>query len=303
MVNRFKDEPRRALPAPRRQRTLAAPAVVEGFGYWTGKDVRVEFRPAAADTGVAFVRADLARPARIRATVANRVETPRRTTLRAGGASVEMVEHIMAALGGLGIDNCEIWVNAAEMPGLDGSSLPFVEALTAAGVVEQNAPRPMLCVRDITRLGNDENWVEARPSTSGGLSIKFHLDYGAGNAIGRQTLTLPVTPDSFRRELAPSRTFMLKAEADWLLAQGLGRRATLKDLLVFDTDGPIDNELRFRDECVRHKTLDLIGDLSLAGCDLAAHIVAYRSGHRLNAELVRVLLTEGDMLGGWKKTA
>lgn len=303
MVNRFKDEPRRALPAPRRQRTLAAPAVVEGFGYWTGKDVRVEFRPAAADTGVSFVRADLARPARIRATVANRVETPRRTTLRAGGASVEMVEHIMAALGGLGIDNCEIWVNAAEMPGLDGSSLPFVEALMAAGVVEQNAPRPMLCVRDITRLGNDENWVEARPSTSGGLSIKFHLDYGAGNAIGRQTLTLPVTPDSFRRELAPSRTFMLKAEADWLLAQGLGRRATLKDLLVFDTDGPIDNELRFRDECVRHKTLDLIGDLSLAGCDLAAHIVAYRSGHRLNAELVRVLLTEGDMLGGWKKTA
>lgn len=303
MVNRFKDEPRRALPAPRRQRTLAAPAVVEGFGYWSGKDVRVEFRPAAADSGVVFVRGDLARPARIRASVAHRVETPRRTTLRSGGACVEMVEHIMAALGGLCIDNCEIWVNAAEMPGLDGSSLPFVDALVAAGVVEQNAPRPMLCVREITRLGNDESWVEARPSTSGGLSIKFHLDYGSGNAIGRQTLTLPVTPDSFRRELAPSRTFMLKAEADWLLAQGLGRRATLKDLLVFDTDGPIDNELRFRDECVRHKTLDLIGDLSLAGCDLAAHIVAYRSGHRLNAELVRVLLTEGDMLGGWKKTA
>jgi UDP-3-O-acyl N-acetylglucosamine deacetylase len=303
MLNRFTDDARRSLHAPRRQRTIAGPAVVEGFGYWSGKDVRVEFRPAVADSGVTFVRGDLARPVRIRASVANRVEAPRRTTLRSGGASVEMVEHIMAALGGLGIDNCEVWVSAAEMPGLDGSSLPYVEALTAAGLVDLNAVRPALLVREVTRLGNDESWVEARPSTSGGLTIKFHLDYGTGNAIGRQTLTLPVTADSFRRELAPSRTFMLKAEADWLLAQGLGRRASLKDLLVFDAEGPIDNELRFRDECVRHKTLDLVGDLSLAGCDLVAHIIAYRSGHRLNAELVRVLLTEGDMVGGFKRSA
>lgn len=277
--------------------------MVEGFGYWSGKDVRVEFRPALADAGVTFVRGDLTRPARIRAVVSNRVETPRRTTLRFGGASVEMVEHIMAALGGLGIDNCEVWVNAPEMPGLDGSSLPYVEALTAAGLAEQNAVRPTLVVRDVTRLGNDESWVEARPAVSGGLTLKFHLDYGPGNAIGRQTLSLPVTPDSFRRELAPSRTFMLKAEADWLLAQGLGRRASLQDLLVFDSEGPIDNELRFRDECVRHKALDLVGDLALAGCDLAAHVIAYRSGHRLNAELVRAILTEGDMIGGFKRSA
>jgi UDP-3-O-acyl N-acetylglucosamine deacetylase len=303
MLNRFTDDVRSSLHAPRRQQTIARPAVVEGFGYWSGKDVRVEFRPAAADMGVTFVRGDLPRPVRIRATVANRVEAPRRTTLRSGGASVEMVEHIMAALGGLGVDNCEVWVNAAEMPGLDGSSLPYVDALTTVGLVEQNAVRPTLFVREVTRLGNDESWVEARPGTSGGLTLKFHLDYGSGNAIGRQTLSLPVTADSFRRELAPSRTFMLKAEADWLLAQGLGRRASLKDLLVFDQEGPIENELRFRDECVRHKALDLVGDLSLAGCDVVAHIIAYRSGHRLNAELVRVLLTEGDMVGGFKRSA
>ncbi|HVW35712.1 MAG TPA: UDP-3-O-acyl-N-acetylglucosamine deacetylase [Pirellulales bacterium] len=303
MFKRFKDDSRPSLQAPRRQRTIAKPAVVEGFGYWSGKDVRVEFRPAAADAGVVFVRADLAKPVKIRAAVSNRVETPRRTTLRSGGASVEMVEHIMAALGGLQVDNCEVWVNAAEMPGCDGSSLPFVEALTAAGFVDLKAVRPTLYVREVTRLGNEESWVEARPSQSGGLSVKFHLDYGSDSAIGRQTLTLPVTPDSFRRELAPSRTFMLKSEADWLLAQGLGTRATLKDLLVFDAEGPIDNELRFRDECVRHKTLDLIGDLSLAGCDLAGHFVAFRSGHRLNAELVRILLTEGDMVGGYKRSA
>jgi UDP-3-O-acyl-N-acetylglucosamine deacetylase len=189
------------------------------------------------------------------------------------------------------------------MPGCDGSSQPFVEALTAAGIVELKAIRPTLYVREVTRLGNDESWVEARPSHAAGLSVKFHLDYGSDTAIGRQTLTLPVTPDSFRRELAPARTFMLKSEADWLLAQGLGTRATLKDLLVFDAEGPIDNELRYRDECVRHKTLDLVGDLSLAGCDLSGHFVAFRSGHRLNAELVRILLTEGDMVGGYKRSA
>ncbi|HEX7445976.1 MAG TPA: UDP-3-O-acyl-N-acetylglucosamine deacetylase, partial [Pirellulales bacterium] len=116
MLNRFKDDSRRSLHVPRRQQTIARPAVVEGFGYWSGIDARVEFRPAPPDSGIVFVRGDLTRPVRIRAVVANRVDTPRRTTLRSGGASVEMVEHIMAALGGLEIDNCEVWVNATEMP-------------------------------------------------------------------------------------------------------------------------------------------------------------------------------------------
>jgi UDP-3-O-[3-hydroxymyristoyl] N-acetylglucosamine deacetylase len=288
---------------PRQQRTIANSAQVEGFGYWSGRDVRVEFQPAGPNTGVVFVRDDLDKPARIPATVAARVESPRRTTLRAGAASVEMVEHIMAALAGLRIDNCEVHVNAPEMPGCDGSSLPFVEALSAAGVVTQNAARLALVVREVTRLGDIDSWVEARPSTSPGMSVKFRVDYGSGNAIGRQTLTLPITPDSFRRELAPSRTFMLKSEADWLVAQGLGVRASAKDLLVFDQDGPIDNELRFRDECVRHKMLDLVGDLALAGCDLIGHFVAHRSGHRLNAELVRVLLLEGDVMTEQRRSA
>lgn len=302
MVHRFKTDAPRTRHAPRRQRSIASTAAVEGFGYWSGKDVKVEFRPAAADSGIVFVRCDLPHQVRIPAIVANRVETPRRTTLRSHGASVEMIEHIMAALGGLGVDNCEVFVTAAEMPGCDGSSLPFVNALVEAGIVEQESLRPALIVRETTRLGSGDSWVEARPG-SGGLSIKFHLDYGQGNAIGRQTLTLPVTPDSFRRELASSRTFMLKSEADWLLAQGFGKRATPKDLLIFDSEGPVDNELRFHDECVRHKTLDLVGDLALAGCDLVGHFVAYRSGHRLNADLVRVLLTEGGMVGGWKRSA
>jgi UDP-3-O-acyl N-acetylglucosamine deacetylase len=288
---------------PRKQRTLAASAVVTGYGYWSGEDVTVEFRPAEVDSGVVFVRSDLPKPARISAHVANRVETPRRTTLRSGTASVEMIEHIMAALAGLQVDNCEIWTTAAEMPGCDGSSQPFVEAILKAGVVTQDAVRSTLVVREITRLGNAESWVEARPTSSVGLSLKFNLDYGPGNAIGQQTITLPITPDSFRRELASCRTFVLKSEADWLLAQGLGSRASDRDLLIFGPDGPINNELRFRDECVRHKALDLVGDLALAGCDLVGHFVAHRSGHRLNAELVRILLAEAECVAGHKRIA
>ena len=161
----------------------------------------------------------------------------------------------------------------------------------------------MLVVRSITRLGNDESWVEARPSTTGGLSVKFRLDYGNNGAIGRQTLQLAINPDSFRRELASSRTFMLEEEAQWLVSRGLGTRATYQDVLVFDAEGPIQNSLRFRDECVRHKTLDLVGDLALTGCDVIGHVIAYRSGHRLNAELVRALLNEEEVVEARRRSA
>jgi UDP-3-O-acyl-N-acetylglucosamine deacetylase len=194
---------------------------------------------------------------------------------------------------GLQVDNCEVWVDAAEMPACDGSSRMFVDALSSAGFEVQNAMRRVLVVRETTRLGTRDSWVEARPNPTGTFSVKFELDYGPGNAVGKQMLTLPITADSFRRELASCRTFLLKTEADWLLSQGLGKRVTPKDLLIFDADGPIDNELRFRDECVRHKALDLVGDLALADCDLVGHFVAHRSGHRLNADLVRALLSEG----------
>ena len=117
----------------RKQRTLAAPVMIEGVGYWSGHDVHVEFRPAAANTGIVFVRRDLPDRPRIAATIHNRTETPLRTTLRVGDVSVEMIEHIMAALAGMQIDNCEIWVDQAEMPGLDGSSLPLIEIFQAVG--------------------------------------------------------------------------------------------------------------------------------------------------------------------------
>lgn len=289
--------------AQRNERTISSTAVVEGFGYWSGRNVRVEFRPAPPGTGIVFVRSDLNPVVRIPALVAHRIEVPRRTVLRHGGASVEMIEHILAALAGMQIDNCEVWVDQAEMPGLDGSCTKFVDALDSAGIVVQPALRAQLIVREITRLGNDDCWIEARPGRAAELTVRFRIDYGNSTAIGRQTVQLPICPATFRRDIAAARTFMLKEEADWLLAQGLGKRATLTDLLVFDANGPIENQLRYSDECVRHKVLDLVGDLALAGCDVLGHIVAHCTGHRLNAELVRTLLTEGEKIAGRRKTA
>jgi UDP-3-O-acyl N-acetylglucosamine deacetylase len=286
------------------QQTIAAPAVVAGFGFWSGKDVRVEFRPAAADSGIVFVRGDLPRPVRIPADVRHRIESPRRTTLCCGGATVEMIEHVMAALAGLAIDNCEVWVDQSEMPGCDGSSLPFVTALEAAGIVDQPDCRPQLIVSEVTRVGDADHWIEARPATCDGLSVRYRLDYSDSSpAIGRQTNEFEITPLVFRRELASSRTFMLEDEAKWLLSQGLGTRVQPTDVLVFNDEGPIKNELRYRDECVRHKILDVIGDLALAGCQIVGHIVAHRSGHRLNAELVKALLQEGEIIRPQRKVA
>lgn len=281
----------------RQQRTLARSVEVVGFGYWSGRDVRLEFRPAEPDTGIVFVRGDLPSPVRIPATVDHRLEMPRRTTLSVGAATVEMVEHIMAALAGLQIDNCEVWTDQPEMPGCDGSSLAFVEAIDAAGAVEQPAIRAQLVVTEVTRVGNEETWVEARPATRpGAMSLRCRIDYGRDSAIGKQTFQQRITPASFRNELAPARTFLLKEEADWLIAQGKGSRATTQDLLVYGPEGPIDNELRFEDECVRHKSLDMVGDLALAGCDLVGHFVAHCSGHRLNAELLREVIKEGQVI-------
>jgi len=250
---------------------------VAGFGYWSGRDVQVEFRPAAPHTGVVFVRGDLTPARRIPADVHKRIEVPRRTTLVADGSQVEMVEHVLAALYGLSIDNCEVWVDNPELPGLDGSCQPLIEALLKAGVVEQSATRSRLIITDVTRVGDDDTWVEARPVKGDRLAVKYKLDYGPNHPIGRQTIELTVTPQSFQAELASARTFLMAEEAEWLRQRGLGARVANKDLLVFNLDGPIENELRSENECVRHKALDLVGDLALAGCDLVGHVIAHKT--------------------------
>ena len=278
------------MTPPRMQQTIANRAVVAGFGYWSGRDVRLEFRPAPIGAGVTFVRSDLGSTARVPARVDLRVEVPRRTNLRLGRVDVDMVEHVLAALSGLGIDNCEVWTNQAEMPGCDGSSAPFVDALVRAGIVSQGAEATRYTVTETIRVTEGDSWIEARPSAKNQLSIEYQLDYPGASVIGRQVARIVVTPERFRSELAPCRTFLLNTEADQLRRHGLGLRVTNRDLLVFDERGPIDNRLRFPNECARHKALDVLGDLALVGGRLVGEFTAHRSGHRLHTELTRQLV-------------
>lgn len=276
---------------------------MRGIGYWSGEDVHVEFRPAEPSTGIRFVRTDLPTATVIPASVACRRHTPRRTTLVEGDAHVEMVEHVLAALAGMRIDNCEVRIDRAELPGMDGSAQPFVDAIMRAGVAQLDAPRRQLTVRRPVRAEVDQAWIEARPSDTPGLTVRYELDYASHPAIGRQAIELAVTPHTFRTELAPSRTFLLRDEARWLQAQGRAQHVSPRELLVFDEDGPIQNQLRFADECVRHKTLDVVGDLALAGMDICAFVVCHRSGHQLNAELVSRLLAEEQPIGVRRRSA
>jgi UDP-3-O-acyl N-acetylglucosamine deacetylase len=277
----------------RPQHTIRTRCHVDGFGYWSGEDVRVEFHPAAANTGITFVRTDLAGDdptlARIPVRPNLRVPMPRRTNLRHGSAQVDMVEHILAALVGLQIDNCEVRVSAQEMPGCDGSALAFVEALERAGREPQAALRECLEITEVVRVEEDGAWIEARPSSDSGWTIEYLLHYAHHRAVGRQSARVQITPECFRRELASCRTFVLESEAQELVRRGLGTRVAPHDLLLFDSEGPVENQLRFANECARHKALDVLGDLALIGCDLAGEIVAHRSGHQLNARLAEQL--------------
>ncbi len=278
------------MVSARMQQTIASRTAVQGFGYWSGRDVRIEFRPAAVGAGVTFVRSDLGSSARVPARADLRIEVPRRTNLRLGRVEVEMVEHVLAALAGLGVDNCEVWTNQAEMPGCDGSAAPFVDALLRAGLVQQAGEASRLVVTETVRINEGESWIEARPSAKKQLSIEYQLDYPAASVIGRQVARCTITPERFRSELAPCRTFVLRSEAEQLVRQGLGMRVTPRDLLVFDENGPVENRLRFPNECARHKALDVLGDLALAGSRIVGEFTAYRSGHRLHAELTRQLV-------------
>lgn len=280
----------------RNQRTIVSPVKVSGFGYWSGLDINVEFHPAPINSGIVFVRTDLPSQPRIAVGINQRIDALRRTSLAAGDAAVEMTEHICAALLGLKIDNCEVRVDRAEMPGSDGSCIEFCECLLEAGIREQSAPTRPLIVTQTIRVGDDKHWVEARPLTEselkGGetLRITYDLNYSECAAVGQQTISVAVDEQRFLKQLAPARTFLLDHEAAWLRQQGLGVRVSYQDLLVFNQDGPIDNQLRYADECVRHKAMDVVGDLALVGREIVGHVSAYRSGHQLNAELAQALL-------------
>jgi UDP-3-O-acyl N-acetylglucosamine deacetylase len=262
-----------------------------GVGFITGASVRVRLVPAPAGTGLIFRRTDRPRAPVVPALAAFVTGTQRRTTLGLAEQGVTLVEHLLAALAGHRIDNCEIEIDGPEPPGLDGSAVGFVEAIADAGAVLQIARRPICTVDTPIIVSSGGATIGLHPAVGTGLRASYLLDYGALGPIPRQRFTLDVQTEEFTRAVAPCRTFVTRAEAEALRAQGVGRHLTPADLLVFGSRGPIENHLRFADEPARHKILDIIGDLALCGFDLAGHVVAYRSGHALNVELARQLAT------------
>ena len=273
----------------RAQRTIATPASVQGTGYLTGRTVHLRFVPAPVHTGVVFARTDLGKHTHLPALVNQVTGTQRRTTLGHSPLTVGLVEHVLAALGGMRIDNCLVELDAPEPPGLDGSAQPFVDALCNAGIVVQAARTTIWSLTSSITVQQPDATLTLHPADDPMLRISYLLDYGDRSPIVRQTCSIDVTPESFRQQIAPSRTFVTQQEAVQLRQQGLGTRTKTSDLLIFGPRGPIDNKLRFADEPARHKILDLIGDLSLLGADIRGHLVAYRSGHSLNVELAREL--------------
>jgi UDP-3-O-[3-hydroxymyristoyl] N-acetylglucosamine deacetylase/3-hydroxyacyl-[acyl-carrier-protein] dehydratase len=272
-----------------RQRTIERETELTGRGLFTGFPVTVRFKPAPPGTGITFLRTDQAEPVRIPARFENLSKRARRTSLRNGTAAIETIEHCLAAVRGLELDNLLVELDHAELPSGDGSALTFVEPLQAAGVAEQDAEREYVQITEPIRVADADAELVAWPGAPGRLEIIYELDYGPGSPISHQICRFALGGDEFVRDIAPARTFVLEEEARQLRAAGLGPHLTYQDILVIGAQGPIENSFRFADECVRHKILDLVGDLMLLGCYLSGKVYARRSGHNLNHELVRRL--------------
>lgn len=278
----------------RPQRTLAASALIEGVGFITGARVRVRFQPAPADTGIVFQRTDRPHAPAIPACIESVTGTDRRTTLGPAALGVTLVEHLLAALAGLRIDNCVIELDGPEPPGLDGSAEGFAAVLATAGARLQTGRRAIRTPAAPIVVSAGGATIALHPATESGLRASYLLDYGPFATIPRQIYTLEVLPGEFLRGISSCRTFVTDEEAVELRKRGIGQHLSPADLVVFGKSGPIGNRLRFADEPARHKVLDMIGDLALCGFDLAGHLVAYRSGHALNIELARRLVAAAE---------
>ncbi len=259
-----------------KQRTIKQVLTLSGVGIHSGQNTQIKISPAPANSGIVFIK----KGRRIPALVDQVVETKRSTRLN----GLAVTEHLLAALLGLGIDNLEVETEGEELPILDGSSLPFAQALETAGIVEQNKLKNTLVLERPIKIVEAEASLEVLPYN--GFKVNFMVDFPI---VGPQELSLRLSPQAFIREIAAARTFGYIDEYELLKEQGLARGASLDNALVIGKDGYI-NTPRWPDELVRHKILDLLGDLALLGRPLQAEIKAKKSGHKLNIELVRRLM-------------
>ncbi len=283
----------------RPQQTICRPVQVVGRGYWSGAENRVELRPGLADSGIFFVREDLGGVC-VPVSLSNRIEATKRTNLQADGATVEMVEHVLSALAALGVDCCEIHLTSAELPGLDGSADAYVNAIDQVGIepLDGTVTNPLVVHSPITvSATSGDGVIEVAPPTTSGLRVQYSVEY-PGSPIPPQQYEVAVTPQRYREEVAAARTFLLEEEARKLQEDGVGLTVTTQDLIVFGQNGPIENELRWPNECARHKVLDIVGDLFLAGRPFYGDVVAHRSGHCLNAEVLAAVLAAESQVSG-----
>ncbi len=272
-----------------RQRTIEKPVEVSGRGLFSGEPSKLRLTPAPPGSGLAFVRTDLPSPVRIPVAIANVVKRARRTALASGAASVETVEHVLAAVTGMGVDNLTMEVSAPEVPTTDGSPMVFVEALRQAGVREQEAERQPFVVNEPVTYADGDASVTALPGSGDTLDVLYDLDYPTVPALGRQVAFFCLGRDDFAEQLAPARTFALEAEAREMQAKGIGTHLTASDVVIIGDAGPLDGPPRLPNEPARHKLVDLLGDLALLGRPLRGRVIARKTGHEHNHALVRKL--------------
>jgi UDP-3-O-[3-hydroxymyristoyl] N-acetylglucosamine deacetylase/3-hydroxyacyl-[acyl-carrier-protein] dehydratase len=268
------------------QQTLRSPVGFTGVGLHSGNRVRMTLQPAPPGSGLRFRRVDLDGQPEIEARAENVSETQRCTTLSRGNVKIHTVEHVLAALAGCGVDNAVIELDANEPPIADGSARAFTELITAAGVVPQSEPREPYCVREPMELEVGETTFSVFPHD------RLKITCTSADQAGRftQFYSVELTPETWRRELAPARTFCFFEEIEFLIRKGLIKGGSLENAVVIRDDAVLTTEpLRYPDEFVRHKILDLVGDLSLVGRPLGAHVIAIRPSHAANCELARQL--------------
>ncbi|HLD35551.1 MAG TPA: UDP-3-O-acyl-N-acetylglucosamine deacetylase [Planctomycetota bacterium] len=272
------------------QRTIKRTISCEGTGLFTGQKVRLTFQPSKVDSGVTFIVNDT----RISASIQNVLPQYRRNAIGADGIIIETIEHLMAALSGLGIANIDIDVassnesKSVEIANTDGSAQFFVDLLLKAGIEEQRVPQKVLRIKEPVDYKDGECSITALPNNNDCLAIDYTFSHSA-LIIGTQRLSIKLIEDNFISEIAPARTFCMADEVAHFLSQGLGKSANYQNVLVVDNDKIVQNALRFKDEFVRHKILDLIGDLYLLNVPLFAKITAVKTGHKQNIEFARKL--------------
>ena len=275
-----------------RQRTLKSVINATGVGLHSGVKVRLTLRPAQPNTGIVFRRVDLDPPVDLRADPYGVGDTRMASVLEKDGVRLGTVEHLMSALAGLGVDNVYIDVDAPELPIMDGSAGPFVFLLQSAGIEEQNAPKRFLRVRKAVEVKDGDKWARLEPYDGFKLAFSIVFNHPAVDQTGTR-VEVDFANDSYVRDIARARTFGFTQDVEALRDQGLALGGSLDNAIVMDEYRVLNTEgLRLPDEFVRHKVLDAIGDLYLAGHPLLAAFSAHKSGHALNNQLLRALLAD-----------